>query len=132
MRSLFWGVVVSGLVVFLGLVLPAFGGPDRPVSDGDPGQAMPRVRVGLTGKVVDVQGRPVEGAMIEVKSLDASAPAIPEIAILSDSRGRYRWPLPPGAYEISVLAEGYRCTPRRAVVRSGRETRMDFKLKRIP
>lgn len=67
----------------------------------------PGIGEGVIGQIMDSRGRPVAGASVRPRSLDDSSPAIPEIAIVSDSDGRYTWSLFPGIYEISVSAEGY-------------------------
>ncbi len=86
---------------------------------------------GVEGRITDRHGRPVGGALVTPKSLDEPSPPIPEIAIVSDEEGRYAWRLPPGRYEISVSAEGYRGAAKQAVVRPGEVTRLDFVLERI-
>ena len=119
-------------MVFLGFGVFGYDDPDCPVSSSDQDQPKPRIRAGVVGRVMDWDGRPVEGALIEARPLDDPAPPIPEIAILSGGDGRYTWPLLPGTYEISVLAEGYRCPPKRVVVKSGQAVTADFKLERAP
>ncbi len=79
-------------------------------------ETMPGITQGLTGLVETGDGRPVTGAMIVPVPLGDDTPAIPEIAILTDAAGRYNWPLPPGTYEVSVSAEGYRTAKRRVEV----------------
>lgn len=86
---------------------------------------------GVEGRITDTQGRPIAGALVVPKSLDEPSPPIPEIAIVSDEQGRYAWRLPPGRYQISVSAEGYRGAVKEAVVRAGQATRLDFALERI-
>lgn len=86
---------------------------------------------GVEGRITDTQGRPIAGALVVPKSLDEPSPPIPEIAIVSDEQGRYAWRLPPGRYQISVSAEGYRGAVKEAVVGAGQVTRLDFVLERI-
>lgn len=86
---------------------------------------------GVEGRITDSRGRPIAGALVVPKSLDEPSPPIPEIAIVSDEEGRYAWRLPPGRYQISVSAEGYRGAAKQAVVRPGEVTRVDFVLEQI-
>lgn len=99
---------------------PSPGPAPAPTADGQ----------GVEGRITDTQGRPVAGALVVPRSLDVPSPPIPEIAIVSDEEGRYAWRLPPGRYEISVSAAGYRGAVKEAVVRAGQVTRLDFVLKR--
>jgi hypothetical protein len=99
---------------------PGFVPAPAPTADGQ----------GVEGRITDTQGRPVAGALVVPKSLDEPSPPIPEIAIVSDEQGRYAWRLPPGRYEISVSASGYRGAVKEAVVRAGQVTRLDFVLER--
>lgn len=86
---------------------------------------------GVEGRITDSRGRPIAGALVVPKSLDEPSPPIPEIAIVSDEEGRYAWRLPPGRYQISVSAEGYRGAAKQAVVRPGEVTRLDFVLEQV-
>ena len=132
MTSLKHGLLYSAAFIFLGLAVIGSDDQDLPVSSSDQGQPRPRIREGVVGRVMALDGRPIAGVLIEARSLDDPSPPIPEIAILSGSDGRYMWPLFPGTYEISALAEGYRCAPRRVVVKAGEVTTADFKLERAP
>jgi hypothetical protein len=85
---------------------------------------------GVEGRITDRQGRPIAGALVVPRSLDEPSPPIPEIAIVSDEQGRYAWRLPPGRYQLSVSAEGYRSAAKEAVVKPGEVTRLDFVLER--
>jgi hypothetical protein len=86
---------------------------------------------GVTGEIKDDSGRALDGAMIIPKSLEANGPPIPEIAILSDTTGRYRWPLRPGNYDVTVRADGYQDVTRRVTVSAGAVETLDFVLRRI-
>lgn len=61
-------------------------------------------RLALTGAVQDTEGDPVNGALVRAVSLDTPVKSVPEIAVLTDRSGRYRWPavLPPGRYRLEV------------------------------
>ena len=106
------------------------GSPDVPVQDRDDGNDVQQVGEGLTGRVVADDGSPVEGAMIVPRSLQVHGPPIPEMATLSDAHGRYVWPLPAGAYEVSVSADGYQSAVQRTDVAAKAVVTLDFVLKR--
>ncbi len=116
------------------LIAPAVAcaAPSNPnaVSTDDAPQPAQSSAEGLTGEIKDENGRPVNGAMITPKSRDAGGPAIPEIAILSDATGRYRWALRPGRYDVTVTAEGYEDVTREATVSPGAIASLDFVLRR--
>jgi len=61
-----------------------------------------------------------------------SAPPIPEIAIITDSNGRYTWSLFPGTYELTVSAAGYRSASRQVTIKAGQVVTADFALERAP
>lgn len=56
---------------------------------------------GIQG-VVLVDGTPASGYLIVPTSLAEPSVAIPEMALLSDERGRFEWPLPPGTYRLTA------------------------------
>lgn len=111
----------AALHMVIAAVPPVVGPSPGPTADGQ----------GVEGRVTDTQGRPIAGALVVPKSLDEPSPPIPEIAVVSDEEGRYAWRLPPGRYQISVSAEGYRGAVKEAVVRAAQVTRLDFALERI-
>ena len=86
---------------------------------------------GMTGAIKDENGRALDGATIIPKSLGANGPAVPEIAILSDTNGRYQWRLRPGSYEVTVRADGYQDVTRQVTVSPGAVTTLDVVLRRI-
>ncbi len=93
---------------------------------------MSRITQGLSGRVETEDGRPVTGAMIVPVPLGDNTPAIPEIAILTDTAGRYNWPLPAATYEVSVSVEGYRAAKRRVEVGAGAVVTLNFVLSKSP
>jgi hypothetical protein len=105
------------------------GTPDAPAQDRDDVNDVQQLREGLTGRVVADDGSPIEGAMIVPRSLQVNGPPIPEMATLSDAHGRYVWPLPAGAYEVSVSADGYQSAVRRTDVAAQVVATLDFVLK---
>jgi hypothetical protein len=123
------------LVLALALMVAAVpgctqGSPDAPVRDGDAAIDLQQPREGLTGRIVANDGSPLEGALIVPRSLQAHGPPIPEMAIMSDADGRYVWPLPAGAYEVSVFADGYQDAVQRAEVAADVVVTLDIVLKR--
>lgn len=123
------------LVLALALMVSAVpgctqGSPEAPVRDRDDANDVQQPREGLAGRIVASDGSPIEGAMIVPRSLQAHGPPIPEMATLSDADGRYVWPLPAGAYEVSVFADGYHDTVQRADVAADVVATLDIVLKR--
>lgn len=107
--------------------------PHEPVSSYvDPGETAQELAEGVTGRITTDDGSPVVGAMIVPESLEADAPPIPEIAITSDVNGEYEWPLPPGSYEVSVIADGYQNETKQATFGADEVATVDFKLRRTP
>lgn len=55
-----------------------------------------------TGVVRDASWAPVPNVMVGATSLDSPSKGVPELAVFSDSAGRYSWPavLAPGTYEL--------------------------------
>jgi hypothetical protein len=61
-------------------------------------------------------GKPVTGVVVLAQSLDKPSPAIPDIAITTDSAGRYLWLLRPGKYELAFLLNGKKLATRRVTI----------------
>jgi hypothetical protein len=70
----------------------------------------------VEGTVADAAGRPVQGALVVPRPADDRTPAVPEIAVHTDSDGRFSWPLPPGAYELVAQLGERRSAPVAVVV----------------
>ena len=88
------------------------------------------LKEGVTGHIQDDKGSAVEDATVLAEALDADGPAVPEIAIVSDASGRYEWPLRPGRYKLTVVAEGYERVSKSVVVKAGEVATLDFRLAR--
>lgn len=56
-----------------------------------------------SGRVVDREGRPVEGALVSVAESEGP---VPEIALRTDPDGRFAFPLPPGLTRLRAHAPG--------------------------
>jgi hypothetical protein len=105
---------------------------DTPMMSQHGADTGPGVVEGVGGLITDACGRPITGAFIRPRGLDEPSPAIPEIAIVSDSQGRYRWRLVPGKYEISVSAEGYRDITKQITIKRGQQVILNFTLEPVP
>jgi hypothetical protein len=117
-------MVVFALIALACGAQPA--SPDAPARSAvDVGRPLAE---GVTGQIRSSSGTPIAGASVLPRSLDASGPAIPEIAIESDEDGRYEWPLRPGAYELTFAAEGYGRTSQQVVVRQATVATVDVRL----
>jgi Carboxypeptidase regulatory-like domain len=103
-------------------------GPDRPVTGGT--AAAGQRSEGVSGRITNEDGRSVEGASVLASPLEPSGPAVPEMAVVSDADGRYQWPLRPGRYEITVVADGYGRVSKIAAVTASGSTTLDFVLSR--
>lgn len=102
-----------------------------PINNDQPlNPVAPTLDQGFSGSVRDETGQPIAGALIVPRSLQTPAPAIPELAILSDLTGRYTWPLPPGDYELTVTAEDYETVQQRGSIVEGAVTTLDIGLTR--
>ncbi len=120
------------LVVLGGSVISCSDGGeiDQPVAHDNVNAAALPISQGLVGRVAGDDGQPLEGAFIVPVSLDEEPPPIPEIAIVSESDGKYEWPLRPGEYEIAVTLDGYQEAKARVSVRVGEVATLDFTLTR--
>jgi Carboxypeptidase regulatory-like domain len=73
---------------------------------------------------------PVRGASIAIVPGGRGATQVPDIAILTNRRGRYVGPvLHPGRYRVRVYAARYRVPTKYTLVRSGREALVNFTLR---
>jgi hypothetical protein len=116
----------------LGIATLCCGYEDSPVTT--PGRANggpSAISEGVTGRIADAGGGPIAGALVQPKSLDENARAIPEIAIVSDGEGRYVWRLFAGRYELAVSAAGYNAAAAQVTVNAGQVTIQDFTLERL-
>jgi Carboxypeptidase regulatory-like domain len=117
--------LVIGALAHAGLV-----NPRRPASADESRPTVIPLEQGVTGQIKDGDGSAVARASVLAASVDPNGPAIPELAIVSDASGRYEWPLPPGRYELTVVADGYERVSKRVAVRAGQVARLDFLVNR--
>jgi hypothetical protein len=99
------------------------GGPEpdtRPISGGS-----------IEGVVEGADGRPVPGMRMVI--ISGTAP-FPELAPETNENGGYQFPgLSPGTFEIAVHdRQGNRLVLKKAEVRSGEASRLDFVLPALP
>lgn len=107
--------------------------PDRPVTNGERTATAGEDRsAGVEGRVTAPGGEPLADVAVQPRSLDRPATAIPELAVISESDGHYRWTLRPGAYELTFSLDGYQPATRRATVRPGEVTSLDVELAPTP
>jgi hypothetical protein len=118
-----------GTLTWFVLMGCAQSGPDTPASSTNDGRRYTGAFEGVTGRVLASHGHPVVNALVQAKSLDTPSQPIPEIAIVTDGDGRYRWPLRPGRYVISVSAGGYQTASQHIELRKGAAATLDFTLK---
>jgi len=81
---------------------------------------------GVTGFVTTMDGRPIVEAWIQAKSLDKPTNPIPEIAIVTNKEGKYKWPLVAGKYEISVSIDNRQYANKVVTVKPGQTTTLNF------
>jgi len=104
-------------------------GGDAPLSSDDAagGSATTQAR-GVDGMVSDQQGNPVTGALVTPTSLDTPSKAIPEVAVFTNTEGRFSWVLPAGRYRITVKADGYQEASAETEVPENGTATVDLKL----
>ncbi len=105
------------------LVLGACGG-EAPSSDAD-APSPTTARATVTGVVTDSAGRPVDGALVQPRSLDDPPHPVPELAVLSGPDGRYEWHLTAGRYEFSATKGEHVGVPAEVNAVAGGTGRLD-------
>jgi len=118
----------GGLALAALLSLAQCMNPDQPVDSDRHGLGRRGSPTGVGGRVTDPDARPVSGAWIQPAALDSPSPAIPEMAVVTDERGRYFWQLPPGRYELRASARGRREARAPVLVEAGRVSTVDLVL----
>jgi len=112
------GHVKAVLLVGL-LVLGGCGGEAGTSSADGRSPVAPSDRVAITGTVVDDAGHPVEGALVQPKSVDDPPRPVPELAVISGPDGRYEWNLPAGRYEFTATKDGRTGPPVQVTASTG-------------
>jgi hypothetical protein len=110
---------------------PAMPNPNAPVTSGPAGELTQQpLSEGIAGRVTGPSGAPVEGALIQVRSLDPAGAPIPEMAVISTADGSYQWRLRPGSYELTATHQTLAPVSERAEVYSDQVSRLDFDMRR--
>ncbi|MCE6993871.1 carboxypeptidase-like regulatory domain-containing protein [Saccharothrix sp. S26] len=115
------------LALLIGVLALGACGGEAPSSDAD---APPptTARATVTGVVTDSAGWPVDGALVQPRSLDAPPRPVPELAVLSGPDGRYEWHLTPGRYEFTATRDDRTGPPAEATTEAGRTDHLDLRL----
>lgn len=114
---------------------PSGSGNDEPVSSDQPlptpeaGDPAGTEEAQVTGFVTDAEGQPIAGASVAVPQ--GSAP-VPEMIVLTGTKGEYTWYLPPGSFQIAVYMDGYDPQSAEVTVQGGDRVPVNFMLKRSP
>jgi hypothetical protein len=129
-----WAAVVPCVLV---LTACASNGPTQGASAGagastgsgnaastDSGQTAPVSDTGVGGRVSTPAGGPVAVATVTRRLVDSNAPVTQEAAV-TDSEGRYFWPLSPGEWEITISASGWQSVSQRVPVIAGQRAVLD-------
>lgn len=97
--------IIFGLGV--GILLTGCGQPgppgERPVTATEP--ARDEHPGTVHGTVTRPDGTPVADAMVTATPLDQYSWPVPDIAIVTDTNGRYTWPLRTGHYRLEVTID---------------------------
>ena len=127
MRTMLRAVVV--VVVTMGLAAcgddsptASAGNPDEAPVTGSQGDATGPGRSDqgvVEGVVRGADGSTVAGALVVPVPLDDPAPAIPELAVVTDDAGAYTWNLPDGRYELRATKDGTAMGSARVEVAAG-------------
>jgi hypothetical protein len=116
------------LAAALAVLAVACGGGDAESTVGMPGPPGGGDRSGVAGRVTGPDGAPLEGVSVAAASRDRPERPTPQLGVITNADGRYRWPLPPGRWEFTVDAPAYRAASRTVDVPAGRTVTVDFRL----
>lgn len=104
----------------------AFDPNSRPV-DSDSGSSAANITEGITGTVKHRSGEPVAGAFVQALAASPASGPIPDIAIVTDARGHFAWPLRPGVYRLTLFLDGTKIASAEAVVRRDQITELNLR-----
>jgi hypothetical protein len=116
--------VVSWAAVLLAtasIVVGCGGDDEGPARSGDEATA-------VEGTVTNPGGQPVAGALVQAAAPDDPTATLPDIALVTDQAGHYRWELGPGSYELTVSKDGFRTAANRVTLERGDVVTLDFTL----
>lgn len=120
-------LVNAALLIGL-LALGACGGETGSSDAGEPPGPATTASATISGVVVDAGGRPVDGALVQPKSLDDPPRPVPELAVFSGPDGRYEWQLPAGRYEFSATKDTRTGTPSEVTAAAGGTEQLELRL----
>ncbi|WP_447003588.1 carboxypeptidase-like regulatory domain-containing protein [Saccharothrix isguenensis] len=115
-------------VLLIGLLVLGACGRETGTSDQDPPPPLTNTQATVTGVVVDQSGRPVEGALVQPKSLDSPPRPVPELAVLSGPDGRYEWHLDAGHYEFTATKDDRTGPPSEVTAAAGETEQVELHL----
>lgn len=110
--------------------LAAWANPNDPVHHDTADTSDPGFTEGVEGRVSTIHAHPIEGAWVQAVSRNPHGRPIPEVTILTKANGHYGWPLAPGTYDLTVVAEGYAPVTKRITVRAGYVESLNFVLQK--
>jgi hypothetical protein len=84
----------------------------------------------VEGRVIDAAGNPIAGILVMPASTANPPEAVPEIAVLTDAQGRYKWNLSPGPYTFTFTREGYAPAMQKIVVKPDQPVKLDLTLQK--
>jgi hypothetical protein len=108
--------------------------PDTSISSDTPAARPPEPardegRGGLVqGQVTDAAGQPLAGVLVVPESTDTPPQAVPEIAVMTDDRGRYQWTLAAGHYRLVFTREGYAPVSQMITVKPDQPATLDVQM----
>lgn len=116
------------LVLLIGVLVLGACGREAGTSDAADRPSPTSTQSTVTGVVVDSTGRPVDGALVQPKSLDTPPNPVPELAVLSGPDGRYTWHLTTGDYEFTATKDDRTGPPATATTTAGETEHLDLRL----
>lgn len=97
---------------------------ERPVSS-EGQSAGATTQQGIGGRVTGPSGAPIANVFVQASALDGPR-AIPDIAVMTDSAGKYVWNLAPGRYRLTFMRDGRELAQREVIVRPNELTALDL------
>ncbi|MGH3870423.1 MAG: carboxypeptidase-like regulatory domain-containing protein [Pseudonocardiaceae bacterium] len=101
--------------------------PSSNVTSDGTGEAPVIPATGVGGRVTTPDGHPVAAATVQRTSMESSDPLTLQVAV-TDSDGRYFWPLTPGTWDITVSAPHFQTATSSVVAVADRLATLDFVL----
>jgi hypothetical protein len=127
--ALFFAVML-GLVVATAVADGPSLNPHQAVKSVTGGFGPTQVAEGVMGRLLQPEDIPISYAMISVTSLDKPSRPVPDIAILTDAKGRFTWPLRPGSYRLRAVVNGNEIAEAAVSVQSGQVTSVTMRARK--